>query len=78
MPKTTTCEIVLIIDGEGNYGVGYDNESARESYDNNGSTEETAGMRVYRLNLAVPLPVAAVVTGTLPDVPGGEVALTVV
>lgn len=75
--EITTCEIVLIIDGDGNYGVGIDHGTAKENYEN-GDTNEDNGLRVYRLNLAVPLPVATVVTGTLPDVPGGEVALTVV
>lgn len=54
-----TCELWICVDAAGDYGVGKDEDAAKESYANDiGALEDCGGFRVYRLDLTVPKPEA--------------------
>lgn len=72
-------EITVFVSDNGDFGVGRDLGSARQSFvDYIGSLDdhESEGYRVIQLNLEVPCPQTLVLAGQVPE-QGGEVTLTV-
>jgi hypothetical protein len=71
--KTCRCEVFVIVDEDGDYSVGADQDSASEHYvDNYGGDVR----RVVRIVLEVPLPTIIELTGTVPP-EGTSATLTV-
>ena len=72
MPEKAKCELVMIVDANGDYGAGKDFESAKDNYENNigelASCE--GGFRVVRLTVAVPLPEVVELVGEAPEQSG--------
>lgn len=67
-------EVWVIVDADGEYGVGVDEETAGESYSDNGSSN---ARRVIRVVLNVPLPTVTEVEATLPALPSEGVVASV-
>jgi hypothetical protein len=64
-----TLEICVLIDSDGNYAVGVDQESAKTNYDSeigNDLGEQDAHRYIY-LTVTAPRPTAALLTGTVPE-----------
>lgn len=75
MARTKQIELVAIIDENGDYGAGVDEEAAREDYANRiQALEDAAGLRTVRLALTVPLPSVISLAGCVAD-EGGAVEL---
>lgn len=72
--KTAEIEVWVVVDSDGVYGVGIDQDVAQTDFDNSDGSGPT---RLIRLKLTVPLPKVIEVTGTVPNEDGGEVKLTV-
>ncbi len=72
MSDKAKCELVLIVDGSGDYAVGKDFDAAKEAYEN--EIQELSacegGFRVLRLTVGVPLPEVVELTGDAPEVSG--------
>lgn len=67
-------EVWVVVDANGEYGVGFDEDTASDDYSNNGSS---SNRRVIRVTLNVPLPTVTEVTATLPAVPSEGVVASV-
>lgn len=67
-------EVWVIVDADGEYGVGVDEETAGDSYSDNGSSN---ARRVIRVVLNVPLPTVTEVEATLPALPSEGVVASV-
>jgi hypothetical protein len=72
MPDKAKCETVLIVDANGDYGVGKDFDGAKEQYENNVGELSACegGFRVVRVAVAVPLLEVVELTGEAPEVRG--------
>jgi hypothetical protein len=66
------CELVLIVDGEGDYGIGKDFDAAKENYETDVGELSACegGFRVVNLTVGVPLPEVVELTGDAPAVSG--------
>lgn len=74
----TQVELWVCIDAVGDYGIGKDEDAAKEQYEQDiGDLSDASGFRCYQLNLSVPLPVPVVLSATVPADADGPVALTV-
>lgn len=61
-------EVFIVIDQDGDYGVGAGDSDAREAYENDhGELSEQDGFRTYRIKLTVPLPRVVTVSGVVED-----------
>lgn len=67
-------EVWVIVDADGEYGVGFDEDTAADDYSNNGSSSIR---RVVRVTLNVPLPTVTEVEATLPALPSDGVVASV-
>ena len=63
------CEMVLILDGDGNYVVGIDDDDASERYTADIGNDVSMPKRTIRLTVRVPLPKAIEATVTVPAEP---------
>ena len=64
----TTCEVWVLVDAQGDYATGTDEDGAKERYvETIGSLEESNGFRLYKLALHVPLPAVLELEGEVPD-----------
>lgn len=60
----TTVELWACIDSNGDYAVGYSEETAREKYEEDvGALSECSGFRLVKICVAVPLPEPVELTG---------------
>lgn len=59
-------EVWVVIDQDGNYAVGANEDQAREHYEEDiGAIGDATAFQAYQLNLSVPTPAAIVVSGAL-------------
>jgi hypothetical protein len=77
MAEKATCELVLIVDANGDYAAGKDFDAAKEVYENDVGELQASegGFRVVRLTVGVPLPEAVELAGDAPE--QGKATLTV-
>jgi hypothetical protein len=73
--KTAAVEVWVIVDENGDYAVGGNEDQCNESYDND--VNASGARRMVKVTLVVPLPIAMEVKGEVPA-EGGEVTLAVV
>jgi hypothetical protein len=67
MPKTCQVEVWVMVDDVGDYGVGRDDASAKEAYENDVQTiSDAGGFRLVKVRLAVPPPAAVELAGAVP------------
>jgi hypothetical protein len=68
MADKAKCELVLIVDANGDYAVGKDFDGAKEQYENDVGELSACegGFRVVRVTVGVPLPEVVELTGDAP------------
>jgi hypothetical protein len=78
MADKAKCELVLIVDADGDYGVGKDFDAAKENYENDIGELASCdgGFRVVRVAVGVALPEVVELAGDAPDL-CGSATLTV-
>jgi hypothetical protein len=59
-------EVWVIVDENGDYSTGHDQESAGTAYDDNIGSASGTARRAIKVMLSVPLPVPVELTGTVP------------
>jgi hypothetical protein len=69
------CEVWVLIDENGDYSVGKDQEQAQEDYD--GNINAPGAKRMVKLTIKIPLPVPVEVTVNVPEEKTGKVSVKV-
>lgn len=65
---TVTCEVVVLVDANGDYATGSDDASAIERYEETiGSLNDAGGYRFFRLTLTLPAPEAVEIKVEVPE-----------
>ena len=72
MPEKATCELVLLVDANGDYAVGKDFDAAKDNYESDVQELSACegGFRVVRMTVGVPLPEVVELAGDAPEVSG--------
>ena len=65
--KAYDVTFVILMDGNGTFAIGNDEDNAREQWDNQSEGTPVDGLRVIELTLTIPSPKATVVKATLPE-----------
>lgn len=65
--KTHDITLVILMDGNGTYAIGNDEDNAREQWDDQSEGTPVDGLRVIELTLTIPAPKTTVVKATLPE-----------
>lgn len=65
--KTKTLEVWVVVDADGDYAVGTDEETACDAFDS--EVGGNHGRRVVKMSVTVPLPAVIELTGEVPAEP---------
>lgn len=72
--ETMQCEVWVVIDEDGAYGVGVDADTAADAYESDHGGGHAVAKRVVCVTLTLPKPVVVSVEATLPALPDAGVA----
>jgi hypothetical protein len=74
MVATCEVEVYVLVDGDGNYVASEDADALADRYDEVAGNDAATARRRVKVVLTVPLPVEAVLRGTVPELECGELA----
>lgn len=77
MAEMINAEVFILVDANGDYAIGLDEPSARDTYEETiQALTDCDGFRLVKVTVAVPLPAVVELTGAVPAVePAGPLAV---